>query len=121
MKIILFLLLLYFCDNENCVRSGSPSKAQDCLSREVDNTENMCCYVNVESSDDEVHPHKCLEIPKSCSTSKEREDKASELIGDPKQISIKVQCNDEKNGETNTRNSFSYLKIGFLFILGLLF
>jgi len=108
-------------DNENCVASGSPSKAQDCLSKEVDKTGNLCCYVNAESDDEDFHPYKYLEIPKSCCTSKEQEDKAIELIADPKLISIKVQCNEEKNGETNTLNSPSYLKIGFLFIFSLLF
>ena len=123
MKIILFLLLLYFCNTDdapNC-EIRSPSKAQDCYSRTVD-SENYCCYAYdfIVSEDDGPLDPKCIELPKSSSL-QEKKNIIKEKIESHSVSDVKVQCKEDKNGETTTRNSSSYLKIGFLFILALLF
>ena len=124
MKIILFLLLLYFCNTDNTCNFNSLSggKAQDCYSRTVNNSEeNYCCYavITVPANEDPLGPI-CIELPKSYS-SKEKEDSIKDSYSAYTISDIKVQCPGERNGATNTPNSPSYLKIGFLFILSLLF
>ncbi len=122
MKIILFLLLLYFCNTDDCSNSSPPSKTQDCYSRKVDDSEkNYCCYadIKVQEGEDPLNPI-CVELQKIYS-SNEKENVIKDAYNEYSISEVKVQCPGEKNGETTTHNSSSYLKIGFLFILALLF
>ena len=68
MKIILFLLLLYFCNTDNTCNGLTVigGKAQDCYSRTVTNSENYCCYavITVPEDKDPLGPI-CKEFPKS--------------------------------------------------------
>ena len=122
MKIILFLLLLYFCNTDDAqVCFGlTPSKVQDCYSRKVDDIEkNYCCYVDIKFEEEEGLYGQCIELLKSDSS--EEKEKIIKSKNDNSISYMKIHCPEEKNGETTTRNSSSYLKIGFLFILALLF
>ena len=120
MKIILFLLLLYFCNTDKICEELQATDAQDCLSRKATDSETTCCYADLKSPvEDGPNYPICKQIPKNYSL-QEKEEFIKTFYSD--EISyIKVQCPGEKNGETTTRNSSSYLKIGFLFILALLF
>jgi len=121
MKIILFLLLLYFCNTDDApdCHITPPSKAQDCYSRKVaDSEKNYCCYVYMNDPDEGSYGQ-CLGLQKSDS-SEQKEDAIIKDFGNSISI-LKIQCPGEKNEETSTHNSSSYLKIGFLFILALLF
>ena len=101
MKIILFLLLLYFCNTDNTCNFNSLSggKAQDCYSRTVNNSEeNYCYYADITVSENEASLDPiCIEFPKSYS-SKEKENTIKTYYEEYDITDIKVQCPGERNG-----------------------
>ena len=118
-KILFFLLLIVFVRvDDKCMDSFNPSKKSDCFSVSTSNDQKLqCCFVDFKSQEYPDHSPSCYEFEKGKSN--------ADLVeifkeGYPDATNIKVICEGDPIEDEHTNNT-SYLKIGLLFILGLLF
>jgi len=109
-KIVLLLTFICFsCEGDCNQYNGIPKKAKDCVYLEAD-TDKDCCYYEYQCKDQEPYLI-CQEKLKDKSAEQERSDEESVK----KDCKVIVKCTDD------TDDNSSYLKIGILLIIGLLF
>ncbi len=122
MNKILFLLFLFsFIEpeiSELCTKILDTYDINECLSAQTSDEGKKCCFC--EGDVEKVFQQYCYEFPKEMTSQESLQDYYMKETKFTKEdlVNFKIKCED---GDTNTPNNPSYLKIGLLFILGLLF
>ena len=119
-KILFFLLLIVFIRGSDvtCLAQYDPPSKSDCFSLSTtDDSSYQCCFMDFKSNDDADEVPSCYEFEKG----KSNADLVEFVKGEyPDATDIKVVCEGDPIEDEHTNNT-SYLKIGLLFIFGLLF
>lgn len=119
-KILFFLLLIVFIrgSDDTCLAKYDPPSKSDCFSLSTaDDNSFQCCFMDFKSNDDADEVPSCYQFRKGKSNAELVEDVKEDY---PDATDIKVVCEGDPIEEEHT-NKTSYLKIGILFILCLLF
>ena len=121
--LLLFLLFSFIESGNNGYICGTyePNEAKECFSQELKGNKTKCCYF--EGIIEGISTQACEEFPEEYNSQESLLNYIKETLyrGKGPFINLKAKCEGDKDGATNTPNSPSYLKIGLLFILGLLF
>ena len=119
-KFVFLLALIYSMSCNPCYDLGDPSTANDCISRNSSNKNEICCFQEIIDKD------KNIVDGKECLSIKDDKEEINKYIqgytNDMKNnhnqnIEVKVKCTEDEDAKNNS----SYLKIGLILILGLLF
>ena len=115
-KILFFLLLIFFIKGEQlrCFEDDRPAKIKDCFSRKPMEG-NKCCYAYFDTNGNNGGRY-CYDFGIGKSNA-ECIEQIKDDYKDFKPSNIKVVC----EGDPYEEDHASYLKIGLLFIIGLLF
>ena len=128
-KIVFLLSLIYYisCQSESdseCsqftkVLGDQPQKASQCTALKASSENRKCCFFELKCPDDsDASLNICRELPKDADISQEIDKLESEGGGPVECTNAKVNIKCEDGDEINNP---SYLKIGILLILCLLF
>ena len=122
MNKLLFLLFLFsFIEpeiSELCKNILDTYDINECLSAQTSDEGKKCCLC--EGDVEEVFQQYCYEFPKELTSQESLQDYYIKegINTEDELVNFKIKCEDD---DTNIPNNPSYLKIGLLFILGLLF
>ena len=120
MKKIFFLLLIVFIRGGNgreCFTDPKPNSIEECFSREVEDGK-KCCYADFKTTGSNGGEY-CYDFDIGLDNA-QCANVIKDEYGEYNPSDIKVICEGDPIEEKHTNNT-SYLKIGLLFILGLLF
>ncbi len=125
-KILLSSLLFFFiiCQESNGCFDTLPKKVKDCYSAELEESDTKCCFHEMKCDGIDCRDFNgnfCLEIPIEKTDSDELEQYVKDYYSSWNVYGIKVRCEGDGYDDSDTRNNSFYLKIGLLFMTGLLF
>ena len=119
-KILILLSLIYFisCGTEYCNSITQADKSEDCLTAEVQDANNNCCYLQIGQSTTEGSQtigKLCYEFSKQATLDQLKEQLTKQYQGD-NQILENIICPSDQGQGGSTTNG-SYLKTGILLLV----
>jgi len=123
MPVFLFLLIIYkaYQEDKDFCFGTKPTSAEACFSANLENSDNKCCYhqMKVTKGNTDFSGYHCDEFPKGMTDIDEMKKVILKEVYTDDGFDfyfIKMKCQDYEYGDNS-----SFLKVGLLLVLGLLF